>query len=733
MRVLRGSWTARPPRVGILVPADNATAGTPVVWRELVRDAWLHTASFWGGAGAVVVPVGERGVHAQVLRALSGYDPDYVVPYGLDDGKGGIRRDWIAEVAQDQLRRHTSAVGPWDELHCPHFARLGGGPDYPLTPMDGLPGDEPDATSSVASADADLLLAVAARHGWGPAGEAAEGAISEIGARRALGGRGLSSWGKGPTPLQRTATGLQWLTAGIRRPAHLLLVVGSTVNDHCFAMVLDRLFGPGAAAWMPFDGSADAVEQDDIDRVAEWASVESRHGSDAPVVTSLTFGEDQLVAVADRLADATSPVIVNGEARRYLSKPPEVRSPGLISLDGPRAQLVDGHRLHLPVQLFVGDDGTTVEPQPTPPIPRLADSHGYRDVRWVVDLQVDGISVPPRGVFNHSSGHSFGPVVRAGQQGWSWEAVAEFIGGADVAPLHNLNRIAVREPEIRSVISELASVGSLSIRGSNVSSFYNGTVALWGGIGPLADDLRDQGRMAILELLQGDGHIGANWKNLKRPAVRLSDMRAATSYSLTRSEIRVLAQTWMDAGILRRGFGLKCTACRFPAFYSLEVVGESWECERCRTRQDLNAGWPLPHDEPPLVYVIDEVVGQALDHHIEVPALALDRAGRATRQGFRHALGLEVRSSEDEEISDIDYAYLDGHELVLGEAKSNGKIPAKEVKKLVRIAETITADRLEFATTEATWAEGSKQAIARYEGNWRPRVESIAADDFAAP
>ena len=66
---------------------------------------------------------------------------------------------------------------------------------------------------------------------------------------------------------------------------------------------------------------------------------------------------------------------------------------------------------------------------------------------------------------------------------------------------------------------------------------------------------------------------------------------------------------------------------------------------------------------------------------------------------------------------ELDFVCLAEGRLLAGEAKSNGTLgnagdAAKEVKKTVRGARLLEADRVVFATTESTWDAAALAAVA---------------------
>ena len=62
----------RAPRVAYVVPVTDD-------WHRVALYAMNDITHCWGGAGFVVIPVGEDGVHPTVMAALREYDPDAVL------------------------------------------------------------------------------------------------------------------------------------------------------------------------------------------------------------------------------------------------------------------------------------------------------------------------------------------------------------------------------------------------------------------------------------------------------------------------------------------------------------------------------------------------------------------------------------------------------------------------------------------------------------------------------
>lgn len=525
-------------------------------------------------------------------------------------------------------------------------------------------------------------------------------------------------------PFEAGRFGLDWFTRGARR-RHSTLVVGDSAGDHALGMLLDRLHGPGSAHWTPLMDGDQPTEG-----VRRWLQRCDRDGVAEVHLTSLTVPRSELDALVEVLESHDGGLRINDEPVPLLRHTTlRADDPMSISVDGPRAQLADGHRLHLPGPMSF-DSGRSLPPTPTPPMPRAAEEHPAGTVQWVVDAMVSDLAMPPRSTLTEPTS-GFGSAVRPSAEGWSWSALSHLLVAVDVAPIHHMSvPAALRQPSVHQALERLAGAADIRIQPSNLDVAYNATIDAWGGLRQLADTFRDPVEAPTLQELAGRGEIHPVFKGLQQPPMRLRDIRAITDFAMSLSEASSMIDVWASRGIVHRGYCLKCPDCRHGDHYRLEVVGTTWECSRCRRRHDLGRGWPLPHPSPPLYYVLDELVRIALDDNIEVPVLALDSAMDRTRRGFDWVVGLEAVNALGDVITDIDYAYLDGSRLVMGEAKSNGRIGVDELAELRTLAEALTADTLELSTTLDKWRSAH---VTELPPSWRPEVRLLQAAELGLP
>jgi hypothetical protein len=121
LRHLAVSLTSRAPRAALLVP-EVPTVGPDVVgddWRQVARRALEVTSCWWGGPGALLVPVSGHGVAEVFRRLLRAYDPDVVLAYqptttALRRSDGTRFQEWVA--ANPVVAAHVASGGDAPEV-----------------------------------------------------------------------------------------------------------------------------------------------------------------------------------------------------------------------------------------------------------------------------------------------------------------------------------------------------------------------------------------------------------------------------------------------------------------------------------------------------------------------------------------------------------------------------------------------------------------------------------------
>lgn len=756
---LKVSLTARPARLAVAVPDSSLFDNEPVpAWRDLCMEIFAFLGRVWGGAGMAIIPVGVRGVESYLLRALAQYDPDFVVPFR----HRSLGHEWIPQEARDQLALHLSAPDPLGSGDAPHLV-CDGPPDYPLTDIDVFATDFPEPAALQVEGDDDVALLVAARVGvltaryyeqHVEAGRTPErltaDASNEYGLLHlAYSSRPLPADGwRSPEfqerlPLPRTMHGCSYLMRPAGIDAACTVVVGDELSDFAFALLLDRMYGPGSGMWLPSrfvnGGDSSGLEA----RVATvQALARPARGRRAALITSTTADRNVLertrTALSETLGSSgTSPwdltPVLPADAVKILD-------PILVPLPSP-ALLVDPHRISLPQRIPFTNQ--LAQNEVVPPIPRVAESLPAHKVRWHTDAMIDDVAVPPRVALNHMTADPLGlGHIRAGRDGATWMSATALIGAADIARVHNLERPTLHEPDAYVAIETLLSRAGWAAEPSNVAGFYLGTAKLWGSLDRLAADLRNPIVSGMLNaFIDPASSFGIVPGTTNRRVMRLPDIRKAVGWALDVPQARELLERLAARGILTRGFALKCARCRNADFYRVDDTGQLFTCTRCSERNSpTGKAWPLATPGPAWFYRLDELVHQAMTQGLAGPILALDGLRRASRgAGMRWTVAVDVFDAAHTRITDLDFVVIIGNKLAIGEAKTNGSMGATaaecedQLRKLREIAEAVAADYLILATTTDGWNQRSTVAANQiFRRPWRPELVITTVDDMGA-
>jgi hypothetical protein len=366
--------------------------GTPG-WHEEWTCAWAWAGRCWGGEAFVLVPVAHDGIDRDVLRVLAAYDPDYYFPWRPK--RGADADEWLLDDTIADLTRHTSGHGPWDDRFPGGLAGPWTDPGYPLTTAPHPDGPVATELRAAGNVSPEVGLMFAARHGSDLRSKA-EGAVELPSYRidRLTTGRLDSPLASSEmvTPFAAGRFGLGWFTRG-GRARHATLVVGDSAADHALGMLLDRLNGPGSAHWAPVGG-----EHPTSAGVRHWLQDCDRAGVAEVHLTSLTATIPELGELAAALLSHDTGMRINNDPVPFLRHTTlQTIEPTRLSVDGPRAQLADGHRLHLSEPMSF-EGGRSLPPTPTPPVPRVADEHPAGTVQWVVDAMIADQGMPARSI-----------------------------------------------------------------------------------------------------------------------------------------------------------------------------------------------------------------------------------------------------------------------------------------------------------------------------------------------
>jgi hypothetical protein len=173
--------------------------------------------------------------------------------------------------------------------------------------------------------------------------------------------------------------------------------------------------------------------------------------------------------------------------------------------------------------------------------------------------------------------------------------------------------------------------------------------------------------------------------------------------------LRQLVHDWSTRGLILWGLALKCPVCGFSDYYALhEQTRSGVSCRRCQ-RDFLATATSAVRWR--LVAAVDEVLRAVfLFGGVEEIALRAwidgDADGANTTLGTQWALpGLELET---------DVAGTVAGDLTIGEAKSTGSFSdLDQIDRLARLAISLEARRLIFATSSSSWATPTLKRIAQ--------------------
>jgi hypothetical protein len=177
--------------------------------------------------------------------------------------------------------------------------------------------------------------------------------------------------------------------------------------------------------------------------------------------------------------------------------------------------------------------------------------------------------------------------------------------------------------------------------------------------------------------------------------------------------------------VLARGLVLQCRRCRRSAWYSLEDIGSSFRCGRCRLRQRVDRSW-VGDQEPAWFYELAEVVHQFIEHDGDIPVLAADLHLADSRRDVQRTAELEFFPPGFDDLPpdkrqgvEVDIAAADGYRLWIGEAATDLRPDNRRLKTVRRVADGTKAHGMLFATARerfpATVVDRINQAFTRRE------------------
>jgi hypothetical protein len=192
--------------------------------------------------------------------------------------------------------------------------------------------------------------------------------------------------------------------------------------------------------------------------------------------------------------------------------------------------------------------------------------------------------------------------------------------------------------------------------------------------------------------------------------------------------------------VIYRGFIFKCEFCKHADWYAVDVVGQEFQCSRCRWRQIYTRDhWREPN-EPQWYYQLDEIVYQAYTNDVHVPVLALNALRLKAQGSFIYLPEAELwhRNKQDKPHMEIDMIFCSNGKLGIGEAKTCERLADTDKKeraaleKYRDVADRVGADTIVLATYSRDWRAATREKAEEILGPQRVRFLVRSDLDAAA-
>jgi hypothetical protein len=547
------------------------------------------------------------------------------------------------------------------------------------------------------------------------------------------------------TPFGRSA---RWTTSLRSYPEPpIVCVIGDTAEDHALAVMCDRLYHHGT--WIPARLlAADAPFATHI----KLALHQLRHIPNAPtqpvMLTSLSESTETVVSLATELNEMFPLLDGSGQPipTNRMFKHVTVEN---LAMERGRSIIADPSAFELRRFLPLADNEGDVSILTPVPLPEPeAANHIGPNMQWYIDVWLPGHQLPARTSLPSSSLQQVvglpDAMMRASLDGLTFASPNFGLVMAGASADTRLAHPLLRFPSAEVLFAELARAQEATVEWSDAGRRAAMAVEMWGSFAAAVVDLGGSARQLLDAFIPPKGADGS-YGNHTGYAIRgdgyvaLED--ATTILKVDEFQARDMLDRLLAHNILRRGLLLNCVRCRSEDFYRIEQVGSIFECHACGHDSELSRGrWYEKDAEPHWYYSIDQVVRDLLTQHGDVPLLAAAKLSEGTRSMLWSP---ETIVQDDNESVELDLCLVIDGRVVVGEAKSNGTLKAKNgpeetARRLVYAAHILSADQIVLATSRNSWAKGQLQLVERAVSNvWtrgpRPSVTCLLGVSAATP
>jgi Holliday junction resolvase-like predicted endonuclease len=497
------------------------------------------------------------------------------------------------------------------------------------------------------------------------------------------------------------------------------IVIGDTGTDFALAVAYDRIIGN--SAWLP----RPIVDNDDTFRrniqPATWMRTTDLEGDGSHMaVTSMSESPEYLEEVAKRIAESTLP---RGLQFGRASREETVRVGPAIVSGGYLEYVVDEHvGVSMPIPVRVMEDGTTEAlsgleaPVPSELIYPL--NSGWVPYWYVEVTRIDDKTPRARDLPAHALVVDRGPLssvnLRANRESVTIDPHSMGLVMAGSFLPGRLGRPQLRELSMTAWIEAMAEPEGLGVRLSQPGRQAELIRRRLGSRDALLDLMSPEN----VKMLRAFIPLSRKPSSAEREANEDIVVLDVDPY-LTFEAIAALLPGGASAAVamidrltssrlLRRGLILGCAECGRPSFIDADRLGQNYECPQCAASNILGSERWRKGEEPRWFYDLYTVFRELLDSDGDVVLLAAASL-RGSSRSYIDAPELEFYDRETgERIAEIDVIASVNREVVLVEAKSNGKYKGKadreeHARKMLRIAKALKADQVVFATTNEEW------------------------------
>jgi hypothetical protein len=499
----------------------------------------------------------------------------------------------------------------------------------------------------------------------------------------------------------------------------VVCIIGETADDHALALLCDRLFHH--AAWVPTHLLA---ENERLRTAVRTALYELRHVAGALDRPTLVTSISEPPTVVDSLsADLNTMFGFYTGDGQPIPDPRRFESIAPVSLATERGRsiLADPAAFSIRRRTPVANDAGDVS-MLTPvalPLPQAVEHLGA-DLHWYIDVWMPEQQLPARTSLSSECLQQRvtnfpEAIVRASRDGLTFASpnFGFVIAGAP-AEVRRAEPL-LRFPSADVLFAELAAVANAHVARSTAGRRSAIAVEMWGSLEAVTADLIGPVRKLLNAFfpprgVKGDYGIGYEIRG--DGYVALED--AAEVLSVERHEARGTIDRLLALNVLRQGFLLYCARCRAYAFYRIDQVGSTFECQLCGHASLLSRDqWYSEDPEPHWYYSLDQVVHDLLAAHGDVPLLA---AADLSQRASSVLWSPELEVTDDSDSVELDICLVVDGRIIVGEAKSNrtlrGDKGTQDVAQgLAHAAQLLSADEIVLATSRASWARDTISAV----------------------